>query len=144
MPACVPKKALAFNGRVSPSAPKKEVSFFDTSFFDVKNRESNKAIRRIETVRWTVSVPACVPKKALAFNGRVSPSAPKKEVSFFDTSFFDVKNRESNKAIRRIETVRWTVSVTACVPKKTCSLVHRLCPCPYCFSVCKSGNSSQI
>ena len=50
--------------RVSPSAPKKEVSFFDTSFFDVKNRESNKAIRRIETVRWTVSVPACVLKKA--------------------------------------------------------------------------------
>jgi hypothetical protein len=78
----VPKKALAFNGRVSPSAPKKEVSFFDTSFFDVKNRESNKAIRRIETVQWTVSVPACVPKKALAFDGRVSPSAPKKEASF--------------------------------------------------------------
>ena len=67
---------------------KKGSVIFDTSFFDVKNRESNKAIRRIETVRWTVSVPACVPKKALAFNGRVSPSAPKKEVSFFDTSFF--------------------------------------------------------
>ena len=106
---------------------------FDASFFDVKKRDSKKAIRRIATVRWTVAVPACVPKKALAFNGRVSPSAPKKEASFLMLLFFDVKNRESKKAIRRIETVRWTVSVPACVPKKACSLVHRLCPCPLLF-----------
>ena len=117
---------------------------FDASFFDVKKRDSKKAIRRIATVRRTVAVPACVPKKALAFNGRVSPSAPKKEVSFSTLPFFDLNRRDENKAIRRIETVRWTVSMPACVPKKACSLVHRLCSCPYCFSVCKSGNSSQI
>ena len=46
-------------------------------YFCCKERDSNRAIRRIETVRWTVSVPAGVPKKALAFNGQSPHLRPK-------------------------------------------------------------------
>ena len=86
--------------RVSPSAPKKRYRF-RCLFFDAKNRESNKAIRRIVTVLWTVTVPACVPKKALAFNGRVSPSAPKKEVSFLILPFLMRRTESRTRQFRQ-------------------------------------------
>ena len=55
----------------APPLPKKLTLFGDPDIcFCCKDRDSNRAIRRIETVRWTVSLPAGVPKKALAFNGR--------------------------------------------------------------------------
>lgn len=58
----------------APPLPKKLTLFEGPDIcFCCKDRDSNRAIRRIETVRWTVSLPAGVPKKALAFNGRVSP-----------------------------------------------------------------------
>ena len=92
--------------------------------------------------RWTVSLPAGVPKKALAFNGRIPTSAPsssqasyrlwrlflsfyrksprahcaapplpKKLTLFGDPDIcFCCKDRDSNRAIRRIETVHRTVS----------------------------------
>ena len=57
--------------------PKKLTLFGDPDIcFCCKDRDSNRAIRRIETVRWTVSLPAGVPKKALAFNGQIPISAP--------------------------------------------------------------------
>ena len=61
----------------APPLPKKLTLFGDPDIcFCCKDRDSNRAIRRIETVRWTVSLPAGVPKKALAFNGRIPTSAP--------------------------------------------------------------------
>ena len=61
----------------APPLPKPLTLFGDPDIrFCCKDRDSNRAIRRIETVRWTVSLPAGVPKKALAFNGRIPTSAP--------------------------------------------------------------------
>ena len=61
----------------APPLPKKLTLFGDPDIcFCCKDRDSNRAIRRIETVRWTVSLSAGVPKKALAFNGRIPTSAP--------------------------------------------------------------------
>ena len=58
-------------GFESPHLRQKTKSHLRVTFcFCCKDRDSNRAIRRIETVRWTVSLPAGVPKKALAFNGR--------------------------------------------------------------------------
>ena len=128
---------------VVPPLPKKLTLFGDPDIcFCCKDRDSNRAIRRIETVRWTVSLPAGVPKKALAFNGRIPTSAPsssqasyrlwrlflsfyrksprahcaapplpKKLTLFGDPDIcFCCKDRDSNRAIRRIETVHRTVS----------------------------------
>ena len=72
----ISKKSSAHSFRRS-SSPQKLTLFGDPDIcFCCKDRDSNRAIRRIETVRWTVSLPAGVPKKALAFNGRIPTSAP--------------------------------------------------------------------
>ena len=72
----ISKKSSAHSFRRS-SSPQKAYAFRGPDIcFCCKERDSNRAIRRIETVRWTVSVPAGVPKKALAFNGRIPTSAP--------------------------------------------------------------------
>ena len=46
--------------------------FYGAFCFFIRNEARKEQSVRIATVRWTVAVLGCVPKKALAFDGRAS------------------------------------------------------------------------
>ena len=56
--------------------------------------------------------------KMSARSDLTSSAAPKKDTSLWDVSFFAVKSRDSNRTRQRRETVRWTVSLSACKQAK--------------------------
>ena len=86
----------------APPLPKKLTLFVGPDIcFCCKDRDSNRAIRRIETVRWTVSLPAGVPKKALAFNGRIPTSAPRRHGLHIVRDDFFISKKSSVHLFRR-------------------------------------------
>ena len=86
MPGCVPPSAEARRANLAVSAIKKQVHSCVPVFYNVM-RDSKRAMRSIETVRGTVSVPGCVPPSAEArrANLAVSASVVTDYVSFVTT-----------------------------------------------------------
>ena len=99
--------------RISPSPPLKYRCTFVYLFFYIM-RDSKRAMRSIETVRRTVSVPGCVPPNAKVRRANLAVSAIKKQVHFCVPVF--LYNARFEKGNASIETVQWTVSVPGCVP----------------------------
>ena len=68
----------------------------------IKRLEQGNLRRQIETIRWIVSVPACVPTKALAFDGRASARRKKFRVWI---NFCEIYNKHISYHLLRNSTL---------------------------------------
>ena len=67
---------------------KTKAPFLWCFLFFIRNEARKEQSVRIATVRWTVAVLGCVPKRALALDGRASSSAPKQKHHFYGAFCF--------------------------------------------------------
>ena len=111
--ACVPEDALASTGESLLLRQKRYRSDERCLFF--RETRTGKFAKQIETVRWTVSFSACVPEDALASTGESLLLRQKRYRSDERCLFF--RETRTGKFAKQIETVRWTVSFSACVPE---------------------------
>ena len=77
---------------------KKQVHFCAPVFYIM--RDTKRAMRSIETVRGTVSVPGCVPPNAEVRRANLAVSAIKKQVHFCAPAFYIM--RDTKRAMRSI------------------------------------------
>ena len=86
------------SSNLAVSAIKKQVHFCAPVFYIM--RDTKRAMRSIETVRGTVSVPGCVPPNAEVRRANLAVSAIKKQVHFCAPVFYIM--RDTKRAMRSI------------------------------------------